>query len=285
MAPHPSLKDYVQCYRLVHFDFPKMAEPVLKAYAPKPEICLHFFLRERELIELGRSPRKDYRFPVVLAGQQTSVLNRYLQGNTFISFNIVFQPTALFRLTGIPAYELTDAYLDATLIFSTDILFILEQLQQAPNYHVMTVAADRFIATLVNKTKKEAHPLDTVSRKMIQTGGTLSLDELAGDSYLSSKQFTRKFYERTGVTPKTYQRIIRFARAVNVKNAYPHWDWLRIALECDYFDYQHLVRDYKEFTHQTPNNFHLLESSSPERKLGLTAELYKIRAATSLAFV
>lgn len=29
-------------------------------------------------------------------------------GDTFLNFRIVFQPTGLFRLTGIPAYELNN---------------------------------------------------------------------------------------------------------------------------------------------------------------------------------
>jgi hypothetical protein len=52
---------------------------------------------------------------------------------------------------------------------------------------------------------------------------------------------------------------------------------LRIALECGYFDYQHLVKDYAAFTKHTPNDFHLLESHSPERRLGLADGVYKSR--------
>jgi len=48
-------------------------------------------------------------------------------------------------------------------------------------------------------------------------------------------------------------------------------------MECDYFDYQHLVKDYKGFTGLTPNEFHLLESGSPERVLELTDEVYRSR--------
>lgn len=281
LAPHPLLTEFVQCYRIVDFDFANASEPILKAYAPRPEICLHFFLRERELVQLGDEPIKDYNFPIVLAGQQTSVIHRYLVGKNFITFNIVFQPTALFRLTGISAFELTNQYLDAELILSSRIRLVLEQLQHAGSYTQMTGIADRFIESLIEKAQRKEHPLDAVSRLMINSGGKASIDWLARESYLSTKQFTRKFHERTGVHPKTYLRIVRFNRAVNMKNAYPARDWLRIALECDYFDYQHLVRDYKQFTKRTPNDFHHIEGNSPERRLGLAAEVYKSRAVAS----
>lgn len=281
-APHPPLNEFVQCYRIVHFDFEKTSELVHKAYAPRPEVCLHFFLRERELVQLGNHPITDYNFPVVLAGQQTSVINRYLRGKDFITFNIIFQPTGLFRLTGISSFELTDKYLDAELIFK-NIRSILEQLQSASSYSEMTLVANRFLNSLVSNARKSAHRLDIVSRLMINSGGKASIDWLADESCLSPKQFTRKFYERTGVNPKAYLRIIRFIKAVNMKNAYPDRDWLQIALEGGYFDYQHLVKDYKEFTKHTPNDFHLIESNSPERRLGLASEIYKSRAASSVA--
>lgn len=282
LAPHWSLTEFVQCYRIVHFDFANASELILKAYAPRPEICLHFFLREREKVQLRDEPVKDHNLPVVLVGQQTSVINRYLAGKKFITFTIVFQPTALFRLMGIAAFELTDQYLDAEAIFSGSVKSMLERLRSANGYHEMTLIADRFIHSLAGKAPKDKHELDSVSRLMINLGGKVSLDWLATQSYLSVKQFTRKFYERTGVNPKTYLRIVRFNRAVNMKNAYPGRDWLRIALECDYFDYQHLVRDYKEFTQHTPNGFHQVENNSPERRLGLTSEVYKSRVAASV---
>lgn len=280
-APHPSLREFVRCYRIVHFNFENALEPVFKAYAPRPEICLHFFLRERELVQLGSGPKKDHKFSVVLAGQQTSVINRYLSGKDFITFNIVFQPTAVFRLTGISSFELTNQYLDAEHIFSAKIRSVLEQLQSAAGYSQMTLVADRFVNSLVRHARKEPHRLDTVSRLMLNSGGKASLDWLAGESCLSAKQFTRKFYERTGVNPKTYQRIIRFTKAVNIKNAYPDRDWLEIAFECGYFDYQHVVKDYKTFTQHTPNDFHLIERNSPEQKLGLASEVYKSRAESA----
>lgn len=273
--PDPVFSEFVQCYRIVHFEFGKAPALPFKAYSPRPEECLHFFLRGWEFVELGNTPQKDYQLQMVVVGQQTSVMNRYLSGN-LLNFTIVFQPAGLFRLTGIPSSEFTNKYFDARDIFPAGIGLVQEQLQYARSYSEMIPIADRFIATLVHNARKSAHLLDSVTRAMMN--GNHSMDWLAKESRLSAKQFKRKFNERTGVNPKTYARIIRFTTALNIRNAYPHMDWLRIAVECDYFDYQHLVKDYKDFTGRTPNEFHLLENSSPERTLGLSDEIYKSRA-------
>jgi transcriptional regulator GlxA family with amidase domain len=53
-----------------------------------------------------------------------------------------------------------------------------------------------------------------------------------------------------------------------MKNNYPHYDWLTIALACGYNDYQHLVKDYKEFAAVTPSIYYLQDSKAPERFFG-----------------
>jgi transcriptional regulator GlxA family with amidase domain len=88
-------------------------------------------------------------------------------------------------------------------------------------------------------------------------------------SSLSVRQFIRKFEERTGVSPKTFDRIVRFDRAYRLKNNRPDLDWLSIALYSDYYDYQHLAKDYKDFTNSTPVGFYDIDLKAPERTFGL----------------
>ena len=273
--PPPAFREFVQWYRIVHFEFDKFIQIPFKVYSPKPETCLYFILQDNLIFELNNLTKKDSQLPIVI-GQQTIVNTRYFH-KKFLNLQVVFQPTGLFRLTGIPAFELTNQIVDAEYIFSKNILFINEQLLHAKSYSEMLLIADKFVADLINHAQKDVHLLDSVSKVMLKHHGNISLDWLAKESCLCIKQFKRKFYERAGVNPKTYERIIRFNKAFNIKNAYPNRDWLRIAIECDYFDYQHLVKDYKSFTGLTPNELHMLESNSPERKLGLTDELYQSR--------
>lgn len=274
--PTAAVREFVYCYRIVHLEFDKSAECPFKVYPPKPEGCLLFYLWDREEIEVAGGKKKDYQLPVVLIGQQTSIMKRYT-GKNFLNFQIVFQPTALFRLTGITASEITNNCIDAELVFPKEIHFVYEELKHASTYDKMLPIADRFVSNLIKKTRKDNHLLDSVSKLMIQHDGNISVDWLAKESCLCVKQFKRKFNERTGVNPKTYARIIRLNKAFNTKNAHPGWDWLKIAIECNYFDYQHLVKDYYNLTGFNPKELHILEHNSPESRLGLTDELYKNR--------
>lgn len=86
------------------------------------------------------------------------------------------------------------------------------------------------------------------------------------------RQFERHCRERTGMSPKTFARIARFDRAYYTKLKYPNRDWLTIAIDCGYFDYQHMVKDFKVFTGQTPPEAMALQSTAPESLLGVIRE-------------
>ena len=78
--------------------------------------------------------------------------------------------------------------------------------------------------------------------------------------------------ERMGVSPKFLARISRFDKAFSLKQINPSLDWLSIALQTGYNDYQHLVKDFKQFAGVMPNVMMQAEKNSPERVLGIVTD-------------
>ncbi len=263
----PCLAEFVRVYRVVHFVFDDRANIPYKPYPPRPEHCLSFYPRDTETVEYVNSGTKIANLKTVLIGQQHEVSNRFV-GRDFLVFQIVFRPGALYRLTGIPARQLNNSYVDAETIFRKDIKYVNDQLNDAANFTEMVAAAESFLLKQISRGVKEFHRLDEVSNMILQANAHLRIEWLAKESCLSLRQYERKFTERMGVSPRYFNRIVRFENAFRIKNKYPHLDWLAIAVQCGYHDYQHLAKDYKEFTNQTPTHFHLLDSASPERKFG-----------------
>lgn len=272
--PCPEVREFVRLYRIVHFLFDRDTITPTKAYPPRPEQCLAFYPRDAEHVDYSMSGKKVSDLRVAITGQQLEVSNRKV-GNDFLILQVVFQPAGLYRMTGIPSFELTNQYFDAEVIFGNEVNLVNEQLYHASSYDVMLSIADRFLVKHIRRQRtKECHGIDHVSDLMLHHYQQ-SLDWYADQSCLSVKQFERKFKERCGVTPKLFARITRFDRAFRLKNANPDLDWLSIALQCGYNDYQHLVRDFKEFTGVTPVEFYRIESKAPERQFGLNEAFYK----------
>jgi AraC-like DNA-binding protein len=270
--PSPALREYVRLYQIIGLSFGAGAVIPVKPYWPRPENCLAFYPREASLIERSNGVMEEWKPRSTLIGQPTCITNRQVGAN-FVLFQIVFQPGALYRLTGIPAHALTNQFVDAEAIFSPEIGLVNERLSSTDNHLEMIAIVEDFLYYLVRKQPgryaRYGHlPIDKVGQFLLQNPTRFSLDWLADQACLSTKQFYNLFVQRMGISPKHYARIARFDQTVKLKNAQPHKDWLSIALDLNYHDYQHLVRDYNEFTHLTPTQFAQKESHAPERAFG-----------------
>jgi len=269
--PNPALREYVRLLQIVGCSFPaSMSILPVKSYWPRAENSLSFYPKDPEKHEFGFNGKQLNKPRSTLNGQYSIVTNRHV-GRDFMVFQVQFQPGALFKLTGIPVSELTNTFIDAETVFSTEISRVNERLSYTRHYTEMIPIVENFLLYLINRAKqKQLRPIDKVSRLLLQHPTVNSLDWLADQACLSQRQFYRQFIEREGVSPKLYTRIARFENAMKLKNSRPALDWLSVAIDLGYYDYQHLVRDFKEFTQLTPNAFLDADTKSPERVFGVT---------------
>lgn len=271
--PATDVQEFVQLYRIVHLHFKNNDSVPFKAYPPRPEQCLAFYPYDTETVEYKNNGKQVKNIPVVLYGQFSEVTHRLI-GHNFLVFQIIFKPGAIYRLTGIPSSLLTNEYMDAENVFSTELREVNEKLYYATGYSAMLEIANIFIRKLISGQKKPHLLIDNACLLLLNSDQGMTLSQLSKEACLSAKQLERKFKERTGVNPKLYQRIIRFDKAFRLKNSHPEFDWLRIAVDCGYHDYQHLVKEYKDFTGMSPIAFHEVENNAPERKFGLSEGYY-----------
>jgi len=265
-SPQPALHEYVRYYQLVHLVFSGTALIPFKAFAPRPENCLCFFPANAESLEYKGSEQKYKLSRSAIMGQQLAVTNRHI-GREFLAIRVIFQPGALFRLTRISAHELTNTHLDAETIFGNEIHQVNDRLSGTRTYCELFEIIETFLLQRVRQVKKEKHAVDHAGFLILRNSGQHAMDDLANEICLSPRQFMRKFNERMGVSPNVFSRVARFDKSLEMKNNNLSKSWLEVALDCGYYDYQHLVRDYKDFTGLSPTAFLVDDHRSPENEL------------------
>jgi hypothetical protein len=149
-APSPALREYVRQYQIVGFSFAATITVPVKPYWPRPENCLTFYPRDTEYIEHVNGTKEKWKTRSTLVGQHSFVMNRQPE-HDFLLFQVVFQPGALFRLTGIPMQELTNSFVDAEAVFSKEIRLVNERLSSTGDYLEMINCC---YAKLINKGKQ-----------------------------------------------------------------------------------------------------------------------------------
>lgn len=268
IAPSPALQEFVRDYLIAHFVFDSDQDLPFKPYSPKPEQTITF-LPKGKLTLRNPSTGEAHVAPVIsICGQQVSRYNFYL-ASEYLMLRVHFHPGALYRLLRVPLSEFTDCWSDATPVINREIAEVNERLANCRNYRQMITLVEDYLLTKITKVTTDAHPLDQVASCLFTNPSRFSLDWLAKESCLCPRQFNRKFTERMGVGPKLYSRVVRFYRAYQYKETHPQVDWLTVALLFDYTDYQHMVKDFKQFAQVTPNLWIHEDNQSPERILKL----------------
>jgi AraC-like DNA-binding protein len=267
IKPSACLTEYIRLYRIIDFQFSGAAPVPFKAYPPRPEHCLQFMVHDPETVTYPGSGLRICRQKAIFMGPHSNVIHRY-PGRRTLGLQVIFQPGAIHQITNISCHELTNLYTEADDVFGISTALVNEQLFHSKNYTEMIGVAEEFLTTLIKIKRHKKHPVDEISKAMIYEDETFALDKFLKAACLSHRQVDRKFRERVGMAPKQFLQISRFDKAFRMKNRFPKKDWLSIALHCGYYDYQHLVKDYKEFTGYTPTQFFDIDSGAPERSLG-----------------
>ncbi len=106
------------------------------------------------------------------------------------------------------------------------------------------------------------NPVQKAIEAIAAANGNADLDSVARQANLSPRQFRRRCLEESGLGPKHLCRVLRFRHACRIARAVgqlnmgqrnmDRLNWSAIALEAEYFDQAHFIRDFRRFTGLTP---------------------------------
>lgn len=268
ILPSLSLQGYIRKYQIFRFVFEKDVVPPVKFHAPRAEHSITFYVRDAQKFSYYGSADVVTYPSCIINGIYTVPILRH-GSNDFWAIKAILQPTALFQLVKTDMQELTNCFINAEEVWGHEVSTVCEQLHELDDLSGMIRVIEAYLGSKLKAAVRTHLPFDKAICSLVNLDDAVSLDWLASQSCLSIRQFIRKFEEHIGLCAKTYQRIARFEKAFRMKNTHPYLDWLSIAVACGYHDYQHLAKDFKEFTHLTPPAFYEVEKKSPERSFGL----------------
>lgn len=270
IIPPPYLRHLVREFVLFHAVFEPGVNVLPKSYPVIPEEGLIFILRGTLLAETPATGGCHLRSKTFIFGPPASRQNLHIS-HEYLMLCVRFQPGALFRLLRIPMPELVHNYVDAELAFGSGIKVVHEQMANAGSYEEIMRICNRYMHNESRKLKADVHPMQTIGEKILDDPQRFTLDAIAREACLSQRQFQKRFLEQIGISPKLFSRICRFHGAWQLKESGPSLDWLSVAVRSGYSDYQHLVKDFKQFSGTTPNIFLTECEYDPERVLNISA--------------
>ena len=268
IQPSPHLQSFIKDYLLVHFVFDKNSPAPVKPFPASTLQCLVFYLKGFVTAYDPNSGVSEI-FPHISVNGSITSRRDFRVSHDYMLLSIGFHPGALSKFLQLPLTEFVDERVDAEAILNPEIHQAHEQMKNATSYENIIQIAEEYLWNRIQNIKTDFYPIDNVARLISESSHFITVEKMASLACLSISQFERRFIQLTGITPKFFTRINRFSNACQLKDQNPKMDWLRIAVESGYHDYQHLVKDFKQFSNATPHSLLLAQAQSPERILGI----------------
>jgi len=200
------------------------------------ELILNF-AEPFESFSAGAWTKQPFSF---LAGQITGPLRLRSAGRSRI-FGVRFLPHGAGKMLGAPMTEVRDSIVPVDDLSTT----LGRELERTEDFA-------RIEAVLVGWKDRKGREDALIDAAVEQVELGRSAEEVAALAGISRRQLERRFLNLVGLTPKHFQRMRRFQRvfqAVERDGA----AWADAAVSCGYYDQAHLIRDFREFSGDTPS--------------------------------
>lgn len=99
----------------------------------------------------------------------------------------------------------------------------------------------RLERTKINKT------VDGIMNDILRKHGSLGIDQLSKDNFISSRQMERLFHEYIGITPKKLSNLVRYQNLWRDIVSQTSFNMMDAVLKYGYTDVPHLMREFKRF--------------------------------------
>jgi len=245
ISPRPPLSNFVECFWTLDGDGP---QPGAAPERILPDGCVELILNFGERFSQHNDNGRELQPRHFLVGQMSGPILISPNGAVEL-LGIRFHPGGTSAFMRVPMNALTDRIAELGSLSSELERELLSVSECLPALDEKIAAVE---AALIGRLRCSSHESSAMrlAARIVQSAGVISVDQLASDAGISSRQLERRFMREIGVGPKLLSRILRFQqvfRAVErVDSA-----WASIAVECGYYDQAHLIRDFNQFAGQT----------------------------------
>ena len=251
VLPHPELRGVVRSFGEQRTDIGNAT--VTWTVPARPHQILDIYLAEPWKAQVDDGPLNRSPEVVVVGPQSRRCFRLHMSGQIHV-FNILFQPAAFHRLTGIDMRSLVNQDPAAKDILGINASLLRDAVLSVADFPARVAAAERCIGKMLDG-RPPIDGIDWASRLLVTTRGRARIDALAERAELGPRQFQRQFARQVGLSPKLYARTVRFEAALTMHRSAPARSWTDIVHEAGYFDQAHFVRECRVLTDAPPSRF------------------------------
>ena len=247
IAPGNSLENFIECFWIVENEDPT---PVKQKIIPDgfTEIIFHFgdHYRIKQKKQWLIQPRN------LLAGQLRKYFMLENIGTSDI-LGIKFKPAALTHLYNLNMSLVTDRVVNLCEVLEEPGALLRAANEGKDHYERINSLCTYFKNMPVIKDRKQT-PVDRAVDLVFDQNGMVTVTELCDAAGVGERQLENIFKKFIGLSPKFFSRIIRFNYIFKLVDKNEQ-SWTSLAYEAAYYDQSHFIRNFKDFTGESPSSY------------------------------
>ncbi|MEO5975727.1 MAG: helix-turn-helix domain-containing protein [Chryseolinea sp.] len=270
IKPQPALARFVDHYMFFSIKYDNSADHLIKVLPPLPEHGIEFLPKGLATIFDNMTGENSQESRTVLFGYPVFRKDFIMPCEDYVVIRVIFTPGSVFALLGgLTMDHFANRIVNAEEVIGGELRDVNQKLADESEPFRMIAIVEQYLHRKFKNTTLYAHPVDKVAAVLVNNPEKFSIDWLADQACLSPRQFNRTFTARMGIGPKTFGRMSRFHKAFSFKEKHPSVDWRDIVDRFRYTDYQHLSKDFTQFTGTLPPALMQGGNLSPEKMLAI----------------
>jgi len=178
---------------------------------------------------------------------------RYKIGRTNPFFvRVSIRPGRARQVLGYPLCELADRIFPLEDVRNSFGRTLCSQLMEGGPDRAAALVQDA-LSKVIGSQGPKATPIVSQIVQAMDNNTCTAVDDYADLAGLSPRQLRRLFQFELGIGPKRYIRIARLRRLLSTAPA--NVPWANLAIDAGFYDQAHLIADFKELLHATPDTF------------------------------
>jgi AraC-like DNA-binding protein len=166
---------------------------------------------------------------------------------------IYFTETGFTHFASHPADELFNLSTSLDDIFDKDkVAEVEDKLALVTTDNERIGVVEKFLLSQLKDIETDRLIVEAV-KLIYRSKGTIRIKELSEKLFISQSPFEKRFRKIVGTTAKKFASIVRFNTVLDNLNETK--TLTEICYENNFFDQAHFIKDFKQFTGETPENF------------------------------
>ncbi len=169
-------------------------------------------------------------------------------------FVIQFKPFGALPFLHKPVAELNNRVIPAEEVFGEEIISLHERIKEAETSDQKFTVGEKWLEDRIDHGLLPPTELIEFIDEL-QQRPTIKYQDLTEDYPHTQKHLINQFKKYVGLTPKYFQRMLRFNDILNKIQQQQKVNWSDVAFMCGYSDQSHFIKEFHHFSGFNPSEF------------------------------